>query len=67
MEEKCCEELKDFISILKGVCFDVGEGEVSGSIELMEFNQIWSVTFNDGWSSYPELEIRFCPYCGIKQ
>lgn len=68
MEENCCcEELKEFLNTLKGVSFSVGEGETSGSIELSHSNDLWSVYFNDGWSSYPSLDLKFCPYCGVKQ
>lgn len=67
MKTYCCEELKALIDNLDGIYFPVGEGEVSGGVELVKSSDVWSVSFSDGWNSYPDLEIKFCPYCGIKQ
>lgn len=63
----CCDELDTFIKSLDEMYFSIGEGEISGSVELIKSSGVWSVSFNDGWNSYPDLKITFCPYCGIKQ
>jgi len=69
MAALCCDEMKKYCHKMDGVSFQIGEGEISGFINAIEEYHdrndcLFSVAFDDGWNSYPELMIRFCPFCG---
>lgn len=56
-----CEFEKNIKELEKGY-FTIGEGETSGIITF----GLDGIHIYDGWNSYPSIDFKYCPDCGIK-
>ena len=50
------------IKELESWSWSSGIEEISGSVDISKER----IVFSDGWSTYPALEFKFCPECGVK-
>lgn len=61
--KKCCKEMIEFSSKMAGVGFTIGEeDEIQGLISVGPNTEY--VYFSDGYSKYPSLILKYCPFCG---
>lgn len=62
MEHKQNCKFEETINQLKERSFIIGEGEISGFIDV-DFD---SVSFDDGWNPLPSIYFKYCPFCGVE-
>lgn len=54
-------DFKERIKELQQGSWRDGDGEISGYVDIEESR----ISFSDGWNSFPDIEFKYCPICGV--
>lgn len=57
--------MKKFSNTMAGLYFSQEDDGITSGVYIQE--DMKSIRFTDGYSTYPNLDINYCPYCGAKQ
>ena len=67
MKKICCKELNKVLDAWDGLRSN-SPGQEYGHLSISFYNTAgkspYYLCVDDGWTGYPDLEFRFCPFCG---